>query len=74
MNETKPNQPDDVIASAQALRWEVGDFHERVMEAIYADAAQIADRVVTRPGEKRRLIWIAPLTGLSPAAYGVFQS
>jgi fatty-acyl-CoA synthase len=54
MNETKPNQPDDVIASAQALRWEVGDFHERVMEAIYADAAQIADRVVTRPGEKRR--------------------
>jgi len=54
MNETNPNQPDDVIASAQALRWEVGDFHERVMEAIYADAAQIADRVVTRPGEKRR--------------------
>ena len=54
MNDTKQIQPDDVIASAQTLRWEVGDFHEKVMETIYADAARIADRVVTRQGEKRR--------------------
>lgn len=47
--------PQEVLATAQSLRWEVGsDFHEIVMESIYADAARIADRAVTRPGEKPR--------------------
>jgi len=45
--------PDIILSSAQALRWEVGaDFHEKLMESIYTDAAQIADRAVTRPDEK----------------------
>ncbi len=44
-----------ILASAQALRWEIGgDFHQTLMEAIYTDAAAIADRAVTRPGEKPR--------------------
>jgi ferrous iron transport protein B len=43
------------LATAQALRWEVGkDFHEKIMEALYTNAAEIADRAVTRPGEKPR--------------------
>jgi len=47
--------PDDVLATAQALRWQVGgDFHEKVMEATYTEAARLADRAVTRPGEKPR--------------------
>ncbi len=47
--------PDDILKTAQTLRWEIGaDFHEKLMEAIYADAARIADRAVTRPGEKPR--------------------
>ena len=47
--------PDEVLATAQALRWEVGDdFHEKLMEALYTNANQIADRAVTRPGEKPR--------------------
>jgi len=52
----QPNsKSDQLLAAAQALRWEVGgDFHEKLMEAVYADAAQIADRAVTRPGEKPR--------------------
>jgi ferrous iron transport protein B len=55
MNAQTNPRPEDVLAAAQALRWEVGgDFHEKLMEAIYADAAQIADRAVTRPGEKPR--------------------
>jgi ferrous iron transport protein B len=30
------------------------DFHEKLMEALYTNAAEIADRAVTRPGEKPR--------------------
>ena len=52
----QPNsKSDQLLAAAQALRWEVGgDFHEKIMEAVYADAAHIADRAVTRPGEEPR--------------------
>jgi len=47
--------PEDILTTAQTLRWEIdGDFHEHVMEAIYTDAARIADRAVTRPDEKPR--------------------
>ena len=47
--------PEDILVTAQTLRWEIGaGFHEKLMEALYADAASIADRAVTRPGEKPR--------------------
>jgi ferrous iron transport protein B len=47
--------PQTILATAQTLRWEIGgDFHEQLMESIYTDAAQIADRAVIRPGEKPR--------------------
>ncbi len=53
--ENRPFSPDDILATAQELRWEIGqDYHERLMEAIYTDASRIADRAVTRPGEKER--------------------
>jgi len=42
-----------ILQSARELRWEVGgDFHERIMEALYTDATRIADRAVTYPDEK----------------------
>jgi ferrous iron transport protein B len=45
--------PEDILTTAQALRWEIGgDYHEKLMEALYADAARIADRAVTRPDEQ----------------------
>ncbi len=48
-------QPTDILQQAQALRWEVGgDFHEKLVEAIYSEAAQIADRAVIRPGTRPR--------------------
>lgn len=44
-----------ILARAQEMRWELGgDLHERVVEGIYTDAARLADRAVTRDGEKRR--------------------
>lgn len=47
--------PEDLLAYAKSLRWQLGgDFNEKLMEAIYTDAANIADRSVTRPGEKPR--------------------
>lgn len=47
--------PDDILNNAQALRWDIGvDFHEKLMESIYTDAARIADRSVTRPDGKLR--------------------
>lgn len=44
-----------ILTHAQRLRWQLGgDFHQTLMESIYTDAAQIADRAVTRPREKQR--------------------
>jgi ferrous iron transport protein B len=49
------DQTQQVLASAQALRWELGgDLHEQLVEAIYTDAARLADRAVTRPDEAPR--------------------
>ncbi|HEX9616623.1 MAG TPA: ferrous iron transport protein B [Anaerolineales bacterium] len=46
---------DEVLKTARALRWEVaGDFHERVMVKLYAEAARIADRAASKPSEKPR--------------------
>lgn len=42
-----------ILQTAEELRWKVGgDFHEKIMESIYLDATQIADRAVTRKDEK----------------------
>ena len=67
--------PEKILSNAQALRWEVGaDFHEKLMESIYTNAAQIADRAVTRPDENPVLISIVPLIKYSPAGYGASRS
>lgn len=50
-----PDPQDAVLQMAESLRWQIGqDFHEQLMEDIYTNAAQLADRAVTRPGEKPR--------------------
>ena len=44
-----------ILKTADQLRWQIGqDFHEKLMEDIYTDAATLADRAVTRPDEKPR--------------------
>jgi len=46
---------DELLRTAESLRWQVGQtFHEQLMEDIYADAAQLADRATTRDGEAAR--------------------
>jgi len=55
MNSENSITADEILNSAQGLRWEVsGDFHEQLMESIYTDAARIADRATTLPEEKPR--------------------
>ncbi|MFV1858737.1 MAG: nucleoside recognition domain-containing protein [Anaerolineales bacterium] len=45
----------DVLATATAMRGKFGgNLHEQLVEAIYADAARIAERAVTRPDQKPR--------------------
>ena len=47
--------PENILASADALRWEAGaNLHDALMESIYADAGRIAEHVVTRKDEKPR--------------------
>ena len=44
-----------VLASAQDLRWDLGpEFGDRLIEAVYTEAARIADRSVTRRDEPPR--------------------
>jgi ferrous iron transport protein B len=46
------NRPEEIIRNAKDLRWKIGgNVHETLVEGIYTDAARIADRAVTRPGE-----------------------
>ncbi len=52
---TANKRPEELIRLAAKLRWEVGsNFHDSLMETLYANAAQIADRAVTRTGEAAR--------------------
>lgn len=54
----KDSSSEDIVATASSLRWKLGEeLHDSVMQAIYQDAHRIADRVVTRVGEKPRFDW-----------------
>ncbi len=53
------NQPtitaDEIVANARSLRWQIGaDFHERLVEATFTEAANLADSVVSRPDRHAR--------------------
>jgi ferrous iron transport protein B len=46
---------EQIFSVLSQLRWKVGrDFHQTVVETVYTEAARIADRVVTRSGERPR--------------------
>lgn len=56
MTQSSQSTPETLLAEANALRWDMGEeYHDSLMEGIYEDAARIADRAVTRPGETNRL-------------------
>ena len=48
-------RPEALLETAEALRWQVGaEFHEGLVEAIYTEAAHIADRAVRYPDRPPR--------------------
>ncbi len=49
---------DELLAKAEALRWKVGqEFHDKIVETIYADAGRIARRAVTYPDAASQFQW-----------------
>jgi ferrous iron transport protein B len=55
MNKDYKHNPNVVLTTANNLRWEIGEnFHDNLMETIYANATSIAQRSVTTPKEKPR--------------------
>jgi ferrous iron transport protein B len=49
------SKADEILSEAAAVRWEAGpNFHDSLMETIYTDASQVADRAVSRTGEQPR--------------------
>lgn len=55
MSATTNREVEALLDSAQRLRQNiVGDLHEHVVGVLYADAARIASRAVTRPDRKAR--------------------
>tara|TARA_B100001123_G_scaffold429439_1_gene547938 strand:+ start:310 stop:1743 length:1434 start_codon:yes stop_codon:yes gene_type:complete len=58
MKDEKNVTSDELLSDAAKLRWEVGpNFHDTLMEAIYTDASEIANRSVTPSGEQPKFNW-----------------
>ncbi len=52
---TDPEKIESILSTAEKLRWDIGsNFHDHLMEAIYTDAARIADRAVSYPEKPPR--------------------
>ncbi|MCB9451364.1 MAG: ferrous iron transporter B [Anaerolineaceae bacterium] len=49
--------PDNILETAAQLRAQIGgeQYHDKLMESIYTDAAHIADQSVSREGQRARL-------------------
>src|SRR5512147_1980458 len=50
------SSPADIVRTAEAMRWRLPrNYQDRLTEAIYAEAARIAEKSVARRGTSRRL-------------------
>lgn len=43
---------EEIIAEVNSARWDLGDFHDSIIESIYEDASRIAKKTVKQLGEK----------------------
>ena len=49
------NEREKLIASANSLRWEIGEnIHDSIIEAIYEDAAEISNKVVSKKEQMKK--------------------
>jgi ferrous iron transport protein B len=55
MTQQNESRREELIASANKLRWEIGEnLHDSIMESIYQSAEEISSKVVSRVGEKSK--------------------
>jgi ferrous iron transport protein B len=55
---TENQNNEAILSTANNLRWEIGEqFHDTLMESIYANASSIAKRSVNLPTEKETVSW-----------------
>ncbi|MEZ4810057.1 MAG: nucleoside recognition domain-containing protein [Allomuricauda sp.] len=53
MMEEEVKKTDDILGMANNLKWELGiGYHDKIVSALYADAAEIARKTVTQEGDK----------------------
>ncbi|MFA3782542.1 nucleoside recognition domain-containing protein [Melioribacteraceae bacterium 4301-Me] len=58
MNGLINNSKELILATANKIRWEIGEnLHDVITEAIYKDAEKIASKVITKNQSKRKLDW-----------------
>ncbi len=58
MAKKEQSKNEDILSMANSLRWDLGvDFHDTVIESIYADASRIARKTVRAKGEKPAYNW-----------------
>ena len=64
------NRREAILSAANNLRWEVGEnFHDKLMESIYANASNITSKAVTAAGKKTRFSWERNLDRLLTSRY-----
>jgi len=69
MNNQQTNR-EAILSTANNLRWEVGEnFHDTLMESIYANAAEITKRAVTFPSEEETVTWEKKIDWLLTSRY-----
>ena len=55
MTTNEINNREKLIASANTLRWEIGEnLHDSIIESIYTDAGRIAEKVVKLKDKKKK--------------------
>lgn len=61
----KPQKNEQIIATAQNLRWDLGDnLHDTVMNNLYTEASEIAQDVISHDAQKARFSWERSLDSL----------
>jgi ferrous iron transport protein B len=58
MSREAVTQTNQILSTAESLRWKLGaDFHDRLVESLYAEASRLAQRSVSKPAKSRRFDW-----------------
>lgn len=67
------NNKNNILRTAQALRWDVGDeLHDTLISRLYESAGKIAKKVVSEPQGKKRFSWELKLDKILTGRFTAF--